>query len=170
MPEYPPWSQSKTWFEAGDTLKMLCQKNHRALARARFWSYVIQDGILATKNLLDRLCAVTCLRCVEPCCHRARIWADFSDLVFWRLGGVLPPSGQLFFDKHQGCVYLGETGCVLERAARPWVCTWYLCPEQKKLLRSLGPGWVYTWEDSVKRIKTARQRMVEDFIEVCGRV
>jgi hypothetical protein len=45
-----------------------------------------------------------------------------------------------------------------------------LCPEQKKLLKSLGPDWVWNWEQAVINIKIARKNMLEDFIAVCGRV
>lgn len=170
LSEYPPWSQRQTWLEAKKILEYLCKRHQENLGRARFWAFLIQKELRATSRLLDNLCAVTCPRCLNPCCHQARIWADFSDLVFWHLCRAAPPPAQLSFDEAKGCVYLGPKGCELKRSARPWVCTWYLCPEQKKLLKSLGPDWVWNWEQAVINIKIARKNMLEDFIAVCGRV
>ena len=67
---------------------------------------------------------------------RARVWLDFPDLLFMHLSGQALPLGQLRAQRSEACAYLGPKGCRLPRLSRPWVCTWYLCPEQKARMQA----------------------------------
>jgi len=63
------------------------------------------------------------------------------------------------------CRYLTDTGCSLPRVARPWICTWYLCPVQAELLRTRLPRQERRIAEAWQEIKASRKRMERAFIE-----
>jgi hypothetical protein len=65
------------------------------------------------------------------------------------------------------CTYLGHQGCRLPRHRRPWICTWYLCPNQKALARCMSNRSLARHLDA---IKAARKKMEEAFISVVAGV
>jgi hypothetical protein len=85
--------------------------------------------------LLESLCRHTCPTCVDNCCRRATVWYDRRDLLTIYLATGSFPSGPVITRPHQPCNKLGEAGCTLQRSARPFVCSWYLCPPQKQILQ-----------------------------------
>lgn len=87
---------------------------------------------------MDALADLTCTRCPEPCCLRASVYFDLTDLIYLHLNGTRVPDRQLRETAGQTCRYLTTRGCGLERSRRPWACTWYLCPTQTGRLTTEG--------------------------------
>ncbi|MBW1988325.1 MAG: hypothetical protein JRI97_02145 [Deltaproteobacteria bacterium] len=143
----PTWTCPKTWAQANASIAATIRKSAPDMARALSLARTIQDNLDSLARPMDDLCAATCPWCPEPCCHTAVVWLDFPDLLFIHLAGHKPPPRQLRETTSGPCGYLSPKGCTLPRTLRPWVCTWYLCPTQKRVLA--------TWsQDAQDRVHT----------------
>ncbi|MCG8637678.1 MAG: hypothetical protein MI863_27880 [Desulfobacterales bacterium] len=109
---------------------------------------------------LDSLCAVTCPDCRNNCCQRATIWYDFRDLLYLFFGPGSLPGSQI--SKNSQCSCLTDTGCSLPRSRRPFVCTWYFCPDQKE--GALQSGLT----KKIQKLKDLRSRMETEFCRITG--
>lgn len=72
------------------------------------------------------------------------------------LCGIDIPGNQALSAPGDRCRYLGYRGCRLPRDARPWVCTWYVCPTQAARLRGVPVAYRETFEQTVVRVKQQR--------------
>jgi len=147
----PLWGDTDTWKTANRNLEYLIRRHGPNMNRA---------------VLLDDLCAVTCPWCPDNCCLTATVWIDFKDLLFLHLNGHEIPPSQLLADLKETCRYWGPRGCMLPRIARPWVCTWYLCPTQKANLRQKPKSVQDLFSRAVQAIKTGRKEMESEFIRI----
>ncbi|MCB2228811.1 MAG: hypothetical protein KQH53_19210 [Desulfarculaceae bacterium] len=153
----PPWAAPELWAEANAALLRLCAG--QGMGPARALAEELARALDSLEPAMERLCGATCPRCLEPCCVRARVWADFPDLLFMHLSGQALPVAQLRAEPGGPCAHLGPKGCRLPRLSRPWVCTWYLCPEQKARLRAWSPEERRAVERGLARVKELRGAM-----------
>lgn len=91
----------------------------------------------------------------------AKPYYDFRDLVYLHLCSLEPPAQQPITAKDDNCRYLGSAGCVLSRELRPWICTWYICPEMHSFLGAE----ISIYEVLSTSIKQQRIGLEELFIE-----
>jgi hypothetical protein len=137
-----PWASPATWRQAQLSLRQTVAVSEADLRKAFSLAGRILDRYDLAGELFDEVADATCTVCRRPCCRDARVWLDFKDLLLIHLTGQAPPPGQLRRDRHSGCRYLTARGCTLPRGARPWVCTWYICPHQRRALARDIPGGV----------------------------
>ncbi|HMB32281.1 MAG TPA: hypothetical protein VKN82_10685 [Desulfohalobiaceae bacterium] len=162
---YIPWIKPKDWYEANKTLSKLIQDNLNQLNKAIALAKKIEQQFNSIFPLLDHLCSLTCTKCPDPCCLRATIWFDFKDLLFLHLTSQALPIRQTISTNNNKCPYSSRQGCQLPRLSRPWICTWYICPDQKRLLGQ-DPGFTKTRiYDSLESIKSLRKRLEDLFID-----
>jgi hypothetical protein len=109
---------------------------------------------------------VTCPWCPDHCCLTAKVWFDFKDLLFLHLNGHQIPPAQLLSNLKETCAYWRPNGCKLPRIARPWVCTWYLCPTQTANLLQKPKSVRHNFSRAIQDIKTARKKMESEFIRI----
>ncbi len=140
------------------------QQNRSVLAKSRYQAHHIRHQLELTFPLMDRLCWEICTNCTEICCQRAWVWADFRDLLFLHLAGVQVPDQQLLGQQGGHCRYGSPEGCRLDRIQRPFVCTWYLCPAQTRILKK-QPAEMKRISDSLQQIKQLRREMEASFIQ-----
>lgn len=131
----PPWDRATQWCEANQTLAHLVQLHGQRLQHAKILAGSLSAHFESVFPRLDALCQKTCPWCPEPCCTTATVWFDFKDLVFLHVSKGPIPSVQVTRDSAGRCCYLSPKGCVLDRFRRPWICTWYVCETQKRLLK-----------------------------------
>jgi hypothetical protein len=62
--------------------------------------------------------------------------------------------------RNKHCRYASPRGCRLQRLQRPFVCTWYICPAQIRLLQTQSPERARL-AAVLQQIKTNR-RLLED--------
>ncbi len=153
-----PW-QKKTEFEEA-TLFLTTVDSNRGhdLDPVRSLAGEIQMIFREMGPDLDSLCAATCPDCRDNCCKRATIWYDFKDLLYLFLGPGLLPECQI--SKDGGCSCLTDKGCVLPRSERPFVCTWYFCPDQKEGAFTLGLA------EKNQQLKDLRNQMETEFCRI----
>lgn len=163
-----PWASREEWEEINRAFAYLVRRLGAALNPAREEAMRIERGLMSLFPLMDDLCAPTCPDCAEPCCRAATLWYNFDDLLFLHLRGIAPPDGQPMTGLHQTCRFLGPVGCRLHRLHRPWICTWYICPPQMRLLRHRGRTLPRHVDAIVADIKDARRAMEREFIRAAG--
>jgi hypothetical protein len=159
-----PWNTSQLWREANASLEILLNRNRVALGGARNHSKRLRYLLEQIFPIMEDLCRKTCPTCTDICCRRAWVWVDFKDLLFFHLAGIVPPEAQLLGRQGDRCRYAGPRGCRLDRIQRPFVCIWYVCPEQARLLNA-RPTEKSALSDIFEQIKKYRRRMEADFIE-----
>jgi hypothetical protein len=89
-----------------------------------------------------------------------------QDLLFLHTSRQPIPPAQPLHHLKSTCCYLGHRGCTLPRMMRPWICTWYLCPVQKKRLESRGPVQIEAFNRTVIEIKSHRRELEQEFIRI----
>lgn len=130
----PPWRNPQLWAAAAGTLAYLMHRHSKQLDQAKETAGRINSLLSSADDLLDRLGQKTCARCCAPCCRVADVSYDFRDLLFIHLTGQDTPPGQPRRSSGETCRYLGAAGCLIPRLQRPWICTWYICADQKMYL------------------------------------
>ena len=160
------WGTRDTWETVNRNLEYLIRLHYPKMDRAIDLAREVQIRLESIFSLLDDLCAVTCPWCPDHCCLVAKVWIDFKDLLFLHLNGHQVPPAQLLSDLKETCRYWSPKGCMLPRIARPWVCTWYLCPTHKASLRQKPKSVQDKFSRAVQAIKTGRKEMESEFIRI----
>ncbi|MBU2487966.1 MAG: hypothetical protein KKA60_01110 [Proteobacteria bacterium] len=166
----PPWGDPWSWREANRSLAYLAALRSEDLDRAFSLAARVRRNVELMGPMLDRLCAATCPWCPEPCCLSAVVWLDFTDLLFLHLANITPPPAQLRDRTPDPCRYLSPHGCLLPRLARPWVCTWYLCPTQKRRLSQWPTLEKEALLSAQDRITRSRHHLSQAFIQATAGV
>lgn len=164
MPTAPLWGAPDAWREANETVAWLVQRCAEPLAPAMIQAQAIHRELVDVFPQLDWLCQHTCRWCPEPCCQVATVWIDFQDLVFLHLLGRTPPPVPPISEVGDVCRYSGPTGCSLDRICRPWICTWYVCPTQRAILRGREKEMGREIDRAFTAIKKSRSAMDAAFI------
>ncbi|MDJ0720100.1 MAG: hypothetical protein QNJ04_00615 [Desulfobacterales bacterium] len=159
-----PWASAAAWREGQLSLTRTIAASRAELnAAAALAGRIIHRYDLAG-DLFDELADVTCETCRRPCCLDAKVWLDFKDLLLIHLSGREPPPAQLRGDWWGRCRYLTSNGCALPRTSRPWVCTWYICPDQRRSIARRLPGAPARLARWWSEIASWREQMENAFI------
>lgn len=158
-----PWNKPALWQEANACLADAIQTHRSALAGSRRQARQTRRLLESIFPRMEVLCEQTCPDCTDICCRRAWVWADFKDLLFFHLADIPLPDQQLMSRKGDRCRYGSPDGCELDRIQRPFICTWYLCPAQTRILRK-QPAEMKLISVSLQEIKGLRQKMEMSFI------
>ena len=159
-----PWHTPALWQEANTCLAHTMRQNQSVLAESDRQAHRIRCRLESIFPLMDRLCRKTCPDCKNICCRRAWVWADFKDLLFLHLADIPVPNQQLLHRQEDHCRYGSTDGCRLDRIQRPFVCTWYLCPAQTRLLGH-QPAEKHNLSRILEQIKNDRKRMEASYIQ-----
>ena len=162
-----PWQDGKEWQALTlffDTIKKV---NHIAYDPLYQRAEAIRKLFETLSQPMDDLCAVTCINCQDICCKKATIWFDFKDLLYLYFAFGRLPHAQISKNKdhtgHCQCCNFSTKGCLLSRLERPFVCTWYLCPDQKQALMSGDDVKGEVFMETINRIKGLRTEMEAQF-------
>ncbi len=141
------------------------------LAQLRETARRMRKEYLSLAGPMHEICASACPDCRNVCCRRATVWFDFQDLLYLYFGTCNFPESQIVpkYEKDFGrsCCFFSENGCILERHARPFVCTWYVCPAQKHYIAASRPdleGIINSGLDTIKRLRNALESEFFDII------
>lgn len=133
--EIIPWQDRELWTEM--ELSLLTAVRNVPAENASLLSS-LADTIAAKYESIDEtlaaLCGRSCPSCEEVCCRHATVWYDFRDVLFSYFYRQILPFGQIRKTEDGKCMHLEADGCRLTRVERPFICTWYVCPPQKRLL------------------------------------
>ncbi len=76
--------------------------------------------------------------------------------------------GRSYRHPDHSCCNLTPAGCRLTRSDRPFICTWYICPDQQKILSRLAnrSGKELAVFRTISTIKTARKELQQAYINI----
>jgi hypothetical protein len=160
----PPWRKDRLWQAANQTLAYLLHCRHSHLSVAEELAGRIASLMTSIDGLLDRLGTETCARCLSPCCLTADVSYDFRDLLFLHLTQQKTPTGQPRLKNGDVCRYLEAGGCRIPRRQRPWICTWYICPVQKMVVKGLAHADAVYLQSAIVQIGELRKQTEDRFI------
>lgn len=163
-----PWAAPGAWAELTHAMRGAVERSGaaedgriRARVNAITKGYGILDGDMV------RLCDDTCPSCSAVCCKHATVWYDFRDLLFISLSEQRFPDEQLRKSPSGVCFFLGPRGCSKPRLERPFICTWYICQQQRELL---SDGYRLTKnriEGAIVDMQNERKALEDDFCRLC---
>jgi hypothetical protein len=159
-----PWTSAAAWRECWLSLQKTITASRTDLRDALALAARIAHRYELVGDLFAEIADSTCAVCLHPCCLDARVWLDFKDLLLLHLIGHPLPPAQLRQGWQQSCRYLTAHGCALPRMSRPWICTWYICPIQHRVLKRdipNGPGRLAHWWPEIANL---RNRMEMAFV------
>lgn len=164
-PRLPPWGRPSAWEAVTATLD-----HHLGLAHihghgpAQRKSAAIGRLMAHMDPQMAALARRTCPDCADPCCRRATVWYDCTDLLVLGFTGQPWPPGQPMAAVGDRCRYLGPAGCRLPRIQRPWICTWYLCPRQTACLQRSMRSQRARLASWLRGMRSLRRGLLDAFI------
>lgn len=164
-----PWTSAAAWQECRLSLQKTIAASRADLQDALALAERIAHRYALVGDLFEAITEHTCAVCPNPCCLDARVWLDFKDLLLLHLNGHPLPPAQLRQGWRDPCRYLTAHGCTLPRAARPWVCTWYICPDQRRVLKRDIPDGLERLARWWPEIAILRKRMEMTFVTAAQR-
>ncbi len=165
----PPWAAREEWQAANAAIAAAIEIRPHRFATLRDLAQQIRCRVDLLDPMLDALCANACPDCTDTCCVRATLWYDFKDLLGFHLGTAPVPAYQLVPAPGCTCRFLDASGCALPRIERPFICTWFICPAQKRVLEGWLPSSRQFLGNSLLALKDGRNRMETKFLqEVVG--
>ena len=159
----PPWQSQSVWDQIELFFRKSC-RNASEFVEAEYHASEIARKLKTADDIFQDLCLQTCTSCPDLCCARATIWYDFNDLLFLYLQTKTLPNQQIIRKKNQDCPQLTANGCRLERLLRPFICTWYLCPEQTSRIAEISNTIQHDLSGLLLQIKEERKLMEFAFL------
>lgn len=160
----PPWNSSELWSQAVRSLECLRAKRRPNLQQAKQLAERIEKKLRAVNGDLETLCNETCESCIDICCKKATVWYDFKDLLYLYFSSGCLPAGQIYKNPDLSCSNLAPSGCRLPRTMRPFICTWYICPDQAAICSSKWPHGRHRMMVAIQEIQWLRKQLENEFI------
>jgi hypothetical protein len=130
-----PWENSEDWSQVEISVQRAMLLLDSSPNELTGLVQQIAKGYTSLESRLNRLCLATCNRCTHSCCISATIWYDLKDLLFNYLNTGLFPPQQIYRQVDGTCCNLTPSGCRIDRSKRPFICTWYICANQKESIK-----------------------------------
>jgi len=163
------WDTFQTWREVHASLDHLLQIDPCSKSNVLFLAESIEAQINSLEPVLSELCTQTCPQCFHPCCEKATVRYDLRDLVYLHLLHKGLPLYQPKPEPGLPCYMLGKNGCTLPRYMRPFICTWYLCPQQMELIRSSSRKYLYCLPEQLQEIQKKRKQLEAELLLAFGK-
>lgn len=165
-----PWADKDVWGQVVLSMTRTISALDSELAPVGILSKNIVQLYADIEPLLERVCLSSCSTCSDVCCRRATVWYDMKDLLTIYLTTGAFPEKQIYRRADKSCCKLTASGCRLTRSARPFICTWYICPDQKEVVDTLSDGVAGSALFRViDELKKARESLEQEYIKViCG--
>ena len=164
--DYAPLGAPGQWAEAHACLALLFQKHGRRLDGVRQWASHVRASVEPLFPVFEGFCREAIRYCPATCCAHAIVDFDFKDLLFWYALNLLPPPRPIRTLQSERCSYLGSTGCRLDRIMRPFICTWYYCPQFMDLFYRLPSREQRRLSGLMSAAQAGRKEMEAEFIRV----
>lgn len=159
-----PWIHGFDWAEAALSIKTTIAACGEEVVQLQ----KIAQDITATYEQIDggiqEISEKSCTQCLDICCMRATVWYDTRDLIYLFLHNREFPDRQVSRTKEGLCSHLTTRGCKIERINRPFICTWYICSAQKKLM--VGRPEI---QKGIEKIQNLRKDLEDMFVTTCSR-
>ncbi|MEN6483764.1 MAG: hypothetical protein ABFD98_02670 [Syntrophobacteraceae bacterium] len=152
------------WLMAAETLRSQVSLLDREAVGALVAR--ILRGIEFLDGTMTRYCEITCPDCADACCNGREVFFNQADLLYLVASGFEMPEGQTRNHPFGACRYLGRFGCLLPRTRRPYVCVWFLCESQIRLLEMEPAKFQREFVRKLEDIRSAR--LMLEFMYECA--
>jgi len=164
------WYTAKKWEQVYLSIKKIDDLHREKLGIVYKTANQIRQKFKEMSGLIEEICSQTCVYCKDICCIRATIWFDLKDLIYIYFGTQKFPEHQIikspYRNHKKACCHFTKKGCMLPRVERPFVCTWYFCPDQKQYIIPENPNMMQCFNQNLEEIKNLRNKMENEFIRV----
>lgn len=167
-----PWESEEAWSQVvvsiSKTISAISEEGPEITRIRALVEQVVQD-YAKLETVLERICSTSCSTCVDVCCSKATVWYDLKDLLIVYLNTATFPDKQIYKRPNSSCCNLTPSGCRLRRSDRPFICTWYICPDQKNIIAGLhDSAEKAALFRTIDKVKTARKDLEAVYVSaVC---
>ncbi len=165
-----PWTFLSDFAQVVMSFEAVETRNEGNCGRLRETACLIRKEYTSLAGPMDEICGAACPECRDICCRRATVWFDFQDLLYLYFGTCDFPESQIRpkYDSDSGksCCFFSENGCTLKRHARPFVCTWYVCPSQKHYITSCHTDLEEIIFSGLATIKKLKNELESEFLNI----
>jgi hypothetical protein len=149
-----------------EEIRRFFEEHDSELGEVRARAAVFMESFRKMDPFIQEYTARTCPYCGSVCCANKHGMPDFGDAVAITAMGFELPDYRLDVDINGMCQFMGERGCILPRAQRPYRCTWYYCDPLLKQIE-IGPARHYRqFIADVQEMGAARGGVLSAFYEV----
>jgi len=160
-----PWEYPEEWSQVELSIRQARSAMTSPPAELNTLTQQIATGYAEIENELNRLCHLSCICCITPCCTKATVWYDLKDLLFIFFYSGAFPTRQIFRTSEGCCCNLTSSGCRIIRPDRPFICSWYICATQKQILTGESVNELnIDLLSSITEMKWARKELETIFI------
>lgn len=148
------------------SIRRFFNEHYEMLDVVREKAGIFMASFMKMDPFIQEYTAKTCPYCGSVCCAQKHGMPDFGDAVAIIAMGFELPEYRLDVDMNGMCQFMGDMGCVLPRAQRPYRCTWYYCDPLLKQIE-IGPARHYrNFIADVQEMGSARGNLLKAFHEV----
>lgn len=87
----------------------------------------LRDAYNMISPFIEKHTSIVCPDCEDLCCMDRHGRYDANDLLFLAALGVDTPLDASSREETDGCRYMMDRGCSLDRWMRPYRCTYFFC-------------------------------------------
>ncbi len=149
-----PWVHGYDWEQVTQSIIKSASSRKERSRHLQTLAGEIAEIYKNIDNDIEKVSQKTCPSCSDVCCMRATVWYDLKDLLYIYYSSGELPLEQIYRRDDGSCCHLSTHGCILKRSLRPFICTWYICPTQK---REMGGGGKLVM--SIDKVKELRKRL-----------
>jgi hypothetical protein len=121
----------------------------------------LREAFDTVSPFIEKHTAIVCPDCENVCCKDKHGRYDKNDLVFLRALGVDIPADALEREEMDGCRYMTEKGCSLERWMRPYRCTFFFCDPLLKSLEGDNAKLYRAFMEYFKHMVSTRLKLLD---------
>ena len=163
-----PWESQEEWVQVEHSISKTISAlspQRAELTSIRTLARQIVQAYAELETVLEEVCLTSCPTCLDVCCSRATVWYDLKDLLLVYLNTGTLPDRQIYKLPDHSCCNLTPSGCRLQRSGRPFICTWYICPDQKDVIDRFPDSEAKcALFRTIDRLKTARKVLEEEYV------
>ncbi len=164
---YLDFRDAQGFFTCIEGLKKLFWENKEQLAQVFLRGSEYRAAFENMDPFIQSYTAEICPYCGSVCCANRHGMPEYADIVGMLAMGLEIPEYDLGVEQGAMCQFMGEEGCVLPRARRPYRCTWYFC-DPLLLKIDMAPMQEYRFFiNGVQELSRARGEMLRTFVEAC---
>ncbi|MCP4022004.1 MAG: hypothetical protein GY729_09200 [Desulfobacteraceae bacterium] len=166
-----PWSDNSQWQEVKVSLDQFKKAHVPGINKLKKTAKKIEKKFNEISDPIEKMCRTTCVCCEDICCKKATIFFDLKDLFYLYFGNNEFPLSQVTRKTNGDCCHISKSGCRLKRSCRPFICTWYFCPEQALYMKEHAPQLHFFLMEKLNQIKALRNELETAFINMaCSKV
>jgi len=121
----------------------------------------LREAFDLVSPFIEKHTAIVCPGCENVCCKDKHARYDENDIIFLTALGIDIPSDDPGLEESDGCRYMTDKGCELERWIRPYRCTFFFCDALLKSLEEEDPKLYRAFRAYFEHMVSIRCKLLE---------